>query len=292
MAKLTGLGRGLSSLIPKRIPDNIISEKNKDFLLAEDSSKIFQIPVDAIEVNPMQPRKTFGHEDLEELIESIKVYGIIQPIIATKVEGGYQLIAGERRLRAARIIGLETVPAIVRQAEEQEKLELAIIENVQRKSLNPIEKAVAYQRLMDEFNLTQEQVAQKLGVSRSAVANTVRLLGLTEEAQKAIAEERLSEGHAKVLVSLENEKEQNNFLQKILLHGYTVRDTEQRIGKSGLKRKQRIPNQDPLLAEKEDMLRSQLNTKVKIIKRGELGQIVIEFYSEEELSNIIEQIIK
>ncbi len=292
MAKLTGLGRGLSSLIPKRIPENIISEKNKEFLLAEDSSKIFQIPVDAIEVNPMQPRKTFGHEDLEELIESIKVYGIIQPIIVTKVEGGYQLIAGERRLRAARIIGLETVPAIVRQAEEQEKLELAIIENVQRKSLNPIEKAVAYQRLMDEFNLTQEQVAQKLGVSRSAVANTVRLLGLTEEAQKAIAEERISEGHAKILVSLENEKEQNNFLQKILLHGYTVRDTEQRIGKSGLKRKQRIPSQDPLLAEKEDMLRSQLNTKVKIIKRGEQGQIVIEFYSEEELGNIIEQIIK
>jgi len=272
------------------VPENIISEKNKEFLVPEDGSRVLQIPVDAIEVNPHQPRKIFGHQDLEELIESIKVYGIIQPLIVTKISGGYQLIAGERRLRAAKIIGLETVPAIVRQAAEQEKFELALIENVQRKNLNPMEKAVAYQRLVDEFGLSQERVAERLGVSRSAVANIIRFLDLPEQAQNAIAEGDITEGHAKVLAGLETEKQQLDLLKKILQNGYTVRDTEAtgRVAKKGTRQAAR----DPLLEEKEDILRSRLNTKVSIKNQGGQGQIVIEFYSEEELDSIVEQIIK
>lgn len=291
MVKLIGLGRGLGSLIPKKVPENIISEKNKEFLVPEDSSRVLQIPVDAVEVNPHQPRKIFGHQDLEELIESIKVYGIIQPLIVTKVADGYQLIAGERRLRAAKIIGLETVPAIVRQAEEQEKFELALIENVQRKNLNPMEKAVAYQRLIDEFSLSQERVAERLGVSRSAVANIIRFLDLPEKVQNAIAEGEITEGHAKVIAGLETEKEQLDLLNKILQNGYTVRDTE-RTSRFGKKRLPRQVAADPLLAEKEDMLRSHLNTKVRIENRDGQGQIVIEFYSDEELDSIVNQIIK
>ena len=226
MLKNSGLGRGLSSLIPKKVPDNILSESNKEFLLAESGNRVLQLPVDMIEANPMQPRQVFGHEELEELIESIKVYGIIQPIIVTKMPGGYQLIAGERRLRSAKIIGLNTVPALVREAGEQEKLELALIENIQRKNLNPMERAVAYQRLIDEFSLTQEAVADKLGVSRSTVANTVRFMQLPEKVQTALAEEKISEGHAKVIAGLPNDKEQMKFFNKVISGDLNVREAE------------------------------------------------------------------
>ncbi len=292
MSRVSGLGRGLGSLIPKKVPSNVIADENKDFLVADSRDHILQIPVDNIEPNPMQPRTTFGHDDLEALIESIKVHGIIQPIIVTKVDDGYQLIAGERRLRSAKIIGLNTVPAIVREAGEQEKLELAIIENVQRTNLNPIEKAVAYQRLMDEFSMSQESVGEKLGVSRSVVANTLRFLDLPVEIQEALAEHRITEGHAKIIAGLDNEKDQKKFLDKILQYNFTVRDAEKEKQKFGSSvKKHSLKSADPLLQEKEDMLRSFLNTKVIVKKSGGQGQLVIEFYSDEELDSIIDRIV-
>lgn len=293
MIKNSGLGRGLSSLIPKKVPDNILSESNKEFLLAESGNRVLQLPVDAIEANPMQPRQVFGHEDLEELIESIKVYGIIQPIIVTKVPGGYQLIAGERRLRSAKIIGLNTVPALVREAGEQEKLELALIENIQRKNLNPMEKAVAYQRLIDEFSLTQEAVAEKLGVSRSAVGNTVRFLQLPEKVQTALAEEKISEGHAKVIAGLASEKEQMKFFEKIITGKLNVRETEEDVRQAEARPKRAAGERvDPLTAEKAERLRDYLKTKVNIVNKHGRGQVVIEFYSEEELDSIVSSIVE
>jgi|SRR3989339_89956 len=293
MLKNSGLGRGLSSLIPKKVPDNILSESNKEFLLAESGNRVLQLPVDMIEANPMQPRQVFGHEELEELIESIKVYGIIQPIIVTKLPGGYQLIAGERRLRSAKIIGLNTVPALVREAGEQEKLELALIENIQRKNLNPMERAVAYQRLIDEFSLTQEAVADKLGVSRSTVANTVRFMQLPEKVQTALAEEKISEGHAKVIAGLPNDKEQMKFFNKVISGDLNVREAENESRQlTGKPRRTTAERVDPVTAEKAERLRDYLKTKVNIVNQNGRGQVVIEFYSEEELDSIVSSIVE
>ena len=292
MAKMTGLGKGLGSLIPKKAPNNTISEENKDFLVDPKSDGVLQVPVNQVSVNPHQPRTVFDHESLEELIESIKVHGIIQPLIVTKEAGGYQLIAGERRLRSAKIAGLSTVPVIVREASEQEKMELALIENVQRKNLNPIETAIAYQRLIDEFSLTQEEVAEKLGVSRSKVGNTIRFLGLPEKVQTSLAEEAITEGHAKVIAGLGNEKEQLDFLGKILKYNFSVREAEKESKAfGGQKKKKKI--RDPWLEEQEEKLRQKLNTKVLVeSKGGEKGQVVIEYYSEEELMSIVRQIVE
>lgn len=293
MAKVTGLGRGLGSLIPKKVSKEAISEDNRDFLVNDSADRILQVPVEQIEPNPHQPRQVFDHEGLEELIESIKIHGIIQPLVVTKKGSGYELIAGERRWRSSKILGLATVPVIVREASEQEKMELALIENVQRKNLNPIEKAVAYQRLIDEFSLAQEEAAEKLGVSRSAVANTIRFLELPEEIQRTLAREDITEGHAKVIAGLPGEKEQLALMKKIVQYNFTVRDAERERQKVSVAkpRKAKEPK-DYETEEKEDILRQNLNTKVNIRNSGGKGEVVIEFYSNEELSSIINQIIK
>jgi len=237
----------------------------------------------------------FDHEGMEELIESIKIYGIIQPLILTKTASGYQLIAGERRLRAAKIIGLNTVPALVREAGEQEKLELALIENIQRRNLNPLEKAVSYERLMNEFNLTQEEVAQKLGLSRSALANTIRFLSLPEKAQKALVDGLITEGHAKIIAGLSDESKQLEFLDKILQYDYSVADAQAQSRVLSAKTKPHAQPRlykNPEIEEKEDLLRARLNTKVAIKKSGDKGQIIIDFYAPEELNYIINQILE
>jgi ParB family chromosome partitioning protein len=293
MAKITGLGRGLSSLIPKKISSSIFSDTHREILVSPDTNKILQIPVDDIRANPLQPRQNFGHDEMEELIESVKLYGIIQPLIVTALPGGeYELIAGERRLRAGKIIGLATVPAVVREAGEQEKLELALIENVQRTNLNPMEKAIAYQRLIDEFNLTQEEVAEKLGLSRSVVANTVRFLNLPEKIQQALSSAEINEGHAKIIAGLDTEQEQLDLLEKILHYNFTVRDVEHEVRRMPRRRAVRRSVKDPVIEEQEDGLRQALNTKVNIKKRGERGQIIIDFYSDEELNSIVNRIVK
>jgi len=221
------LGRGLNSLIPTssgKIREERAMEIAKEIGRGEE---VIDIPLEKIEPNPYQPRKEFSHLSQEELINSIKEYGIIEPLILTKGEQDkYQIIAGERRFRAAQFLGMKTVPGIVRQASEIEKLEISLLENVQRRDLNPIEKAKAYQRLIDEFNLTEEEIAKKMGKARSTISNTLRLLSLPLAVQGAIGEEKISEGHAKALMSLEDKDKQEMLLRRILGLGLTVRETE------------------------------------------------------------------
>jgi len=291
MAKVTGLGKGLDSLIPRKVLKDAISEPHREFLLNDNKNQILQVPAEIITANPQQPRTVFEHEDLESLIESIRVHGIIQPLVVTKTADGYELIAGERRLRASKILGLATVPVIVREAGEQEKLELALIENIQRRNLNPIEKAVAYQKLIEEYNLSQEEAAEKLGVSRSALANTLRFLELPAEIQRSLAREEISEGHAKIIAGLNSEKEQLDFLKKIMQNNFTVREAEKARPIKAGKRVPATRARDFELEDKENILREKLNTRVNIRKKGGQGEVVIEFYSEEELLAIINQIV-
>jgi len=291
MAKITGLGKGLDSLIPRKVIKDTINETHREFLLNDNKNDLLQVSVDEISANPQQPRTVFDHEDLESLIESIRVHGIISPLLVTKKDQGYELIAGERRLRASKILGLDTVPVIVREAGEQEKLELALIENIQRRNLNPIEKAVAYQKLIDEYSLSQDEAAEKLGVNRSSLANVLRFLDLPAEIQRCLAREDISEGHAKLIAGLPNEKEQLDFLKKILQYNFTVRDAERARQKIATTRPRTQTKRDPEVEDKENMLREKLNTKVDIKQKGGQGEIVIEFYSEEELASIINQIV-
>lgn len=280
-----GLGRGLSSLIPSRKVIQAISPNE-----VPSGAKLVDVPVKNIRPNPKQPREDFGYQDLEDLINSIKEHGIIQPLIVTRVDGeNYELIAGERRYRAAKFLNLRTVPAIVRTARDQEKLELALIENIQRKNLNPIEEGRAYQRLMDEFNLTQEEVAVRVGKSRPVIANTLRLLNLPEEILQALRSGKIKESHGRTLLSLPDKKSQLKYFSRILKNEMTVRDTENAVRKiKGVRQK----NVDPALAAKEELLRGVFGTKVEIKKRGSKGQIVIYFYSDEEYGDIIRKISK
>lgn len=288
---MSGLGRGLGSLIPnKKVIDSAVSEEYKP-LLIDDTKQVVEVPLDRIDVNPHQPRQVFNHADLEDLINSIRDYGIIQPLIVTKQDNRYELIAGERRLRAAKILELKTVPCLVRQADEQQKLELALIENIQRANLNPIEEAIAYQRLADQFNLNQEQVADRVGKSRSVIANTIRLLDLPEEVQKALIDKKITEGHARVIAGIDDPQEQLTFLAKILEYNFTVRDAEKESRKlQPVTRKAHRPAFDPVMESLKDRLRANLSTKVEIKKKSGKGQIIINFYSEEEFNDIVNKI--
>ncbi|MBI5071709.1 ParB/RepB/Spo0J family partition protein [Candidatus Falkowbacteria bacterium] len=280
-----GLGRGLNSLIPSRKIIQAVSEVE-----APSGVRLIEVPVKNIRPNPKQPREDFGYQDLEDLINSVKEHGILQPLVVTKIDGeNYELIAGERRYRAAKFLNLRTVPAIVRTVRDQEKLELALIENIQRKNLNPIEEARAFSRLMQEFNLTQEKVAERIGKSRPTVANTLRLLSLPNEIQQALRSGKIKESHARTLVSLPDERAQLKYFSKILKNEMTVRDAEIVVRRAKGSRQSKI---NPALAAKEETLRGALGTKVEIKKRGERGQVIIYFYSEEELNNLIKKISK
>ncbi|MCK4968446.1 MAG: ParB/RepB/Spo0J family partition protein [Candidatus Aenigmarchaeota archaeon] len=277
------LGRGLGSLIP--VKKTIISSTNQ-------LGSVLQVNPQDIQVNPLQPRQDFDEQYLQELVDSIKIHGIIQPLIVTEISAGkYQLIAGERRLRASKILELNQIPVIIRQANQQEKLELSLIENVQRADLNPMERARAYRQLIDEFNLNQEEIAHRLSKSRSAVANTLRLLDLSEEIQRALQQGIISEGHAKALLSLKNKETQLRAFQKIVQLGVSVRDLEEEIKK--VKNKStKFKQIDFDLKNKQEQLGGFLGTKVEIKKQGDKGKIIIEFYSQEELDNLVKQILE
>ncbi len=278
------LGRGLASLIPTK---SAFASGIQDMGSGERRS---EVSVERIKTNPHQPRQQFDRESLEGLINSIKVHGIVQPLVVVKVHGGYELIAGERRLRAAKMLELKSVPVVVRTASEQEKLELALVENVQRQNLNPIEKASGYQLLVDEFNLTQEEVARKVGQSRAAVANTLRLLSLSATIQNAISEGELTEGHAKVLLSVTSDRDREKLFKEILNSKLSVRTIEGKVKKSTTKKHARSTIKDPNLVEKEERLQATLGTRVEIVKKGNSGHVMIHFYSGEELQEIINKI--
>jgi len=278
------LGRGLGSLIPART-----IKKTTDEILVQTGEQVLEIRINQIQPNPEQPRKSFPHLETEELINSIREYGIIQPLILTKVgTDQYQIIAGERRWRAAKVLELTTVPSLVRSIEENEKLAIALLENIQRKDLNPMEKAKAYHRLMEEFDLTQEQVAKKMGKARASIANTLRLLTLPELIQESIAQERITEGHAKALLSVDTEEKQKALLKRILGVGLTVRETEKIM--SG-KRVRKNIELEPKFLEKERALTEALGTKVKIIKQNKKIKVTIELYQDKELDNLVKKLL-
>lgn len=296
MAQQYGLGRGLASLIPPKkdsqgTPSSPVFQVPELSAVALPGNNPEEAPIDQIIPNPHQPRLNFDEKKLDELANSIREHGILQPLIVTRVEHGYELIAGERRLQAAKKVGLTTVPVIVRAAGEQEKLELAIIENIQRHDLNPIEEAKAYLRLTEEFHLSQETVAEKMGKSRSVVANTLRLLTLPVEIQRAVAGGQLSEGHAKALLSIENSEKQRALFDLIIKDELTVRETEgkaREVSVRGHLRQQKTVT--PELAAKEEWLTEQLGTKVKIQTSGKGGKITIEYYSPEELNSLLSRL--
>jgi ParB family chromosome partitioning protein len=288
-----GLGRGLDSLIPKKTiitpPVSALSETGSALLL-NDEDRIVRVAPEKIAINPWQPRQHFSEAHLNELIESIREHGIIQPLIVTrKDDSSYELIAGERRLRSAKALGLKEVPVIIREVSEQKKLEFAIIENLQRENLNPLETAWAYQKLIDEFNISQEDAAKRVGKARSTVANCLRLLLLPDEIKNALADKKITEAHAKYLLGLDSEAKQINVFRKIVRNNMTVAETDREIKRLGGTKEARV--KDFADEDKEKKLAEILSTKVIIKRQGKSGKIIIDFYSEGELNAIIDKII-
>lgn len=293
MQRQSGLGRGLGALIPQKPQEPVDSgldsrfRGNDNSVSEEPGRRVLDIPIADIERNPHQPRKHFDHGELEDLISSIREHGVLQPIVVTPQGGGkYQLIAGERRLRASTIAGMKTIPAIVREATELQKLELAIIENVQRADLNPIDEAIAYQKLIDEFGMTQEDVGIKMGKSRPYVANAVRLLQLPEEIKQAMVEKKISASNGRTLLSLPTEQERLELFKAMLAGNFTVRQTEERVSV------RRLPHAlDPNISAAEDRLRAKLHTKVTIKRDGKgKGEIRLAFGSDEDLQSLLDRL--
>jgi ParB family transcriptional regulator, chromosome partitioning protein len=273
VARSFGLGRGLDALIPRA---------------TEQEQATSQIPIDRIRRNPHQPRVAFDEESLAELATSIAEHGVIQPVVVRPgTDGGYELVAGERRLRAARLAGLTEIPAVMRDSTATELLELALVENVQRADLNPIEEASAYRELIDEFGLTHETVARRVGKSRVAISNSLRLLDLAPETRAAIVDGRISEGHGRALAALTIPELQRAVLQVVLERHLSVRQTEELVRRkreNGATRRSASLSED--LADLEAQLRGVLATKVGIVRTRKGGRLVIDFYSDEELDRI------
>lgn len=284
----------MSSLIPKKdegfFSANTFASRSLDAAVA--NSSIIDVPIGEIQSNRYQPRKFFAEKPLQELAASIKEHGILQPLVVVRGSGGgYELIAGERRLRASKIAGLKQVPVIIREASDLAKLELALIENIQRSDLNPIEEAEAYQKLNDEFGLTHEAIAKRMGKSRPVVSNAIRLLSLPVEIQQALAEGRITEGHAKVLMEIKDEAKRLTMFRQVLEQKLTISDTAKEVKKVEVNRHTRQISRDPNLSAYEDQLRQRLGTKVTIRRRGQNGgEIVIEYYGEEEFGDLMEKL--
>ena len=272
-ARAFGLGRGLDALIPG----------------TRDERGVLELPLDRIARNPSQPRANFDESQLGELAASIAVHGILQPIVVRSLaDGGYELIAGERRLRAARIAGLDVIPAVIRDSDAgTDSLELALIENLQREDLNPIEAAQAYRELIDRFGLTHEAVSRQVGKSRVAVSNALRLLDLAPETRQAIVEGRISEGHGRALAAITIPELQRAALGVVLERGLSVRQTEELVRR----KRDEVPARErrvlsPDLQDLEAQLRGVLATKVGIVRTRRGGRLVIDFYSDEELDRL------
>lgn len=271
-----GLGKGLSALIP-------IEDK--------DQENIQDIKVKEIKANKNQPRKKFDEEKIQELANSIKEHGVLQPIIVRRKAGGYELVAGERRWRAAKKAGIEKIQAIVKDLSDADVMEIALIENLQREDLNPLEEAEAYKKLIEEFGMTQEELSKRVGKSRSQIANTVRLLNLDEEIKKLISDEKLTAGHARALLAIEDKKERLKLAKKISENNMSVRETEETVKiKTREKKKNKRGEINPVFIEITEKLQKSLGTRVKVKGTERRGRIEIEFYSEDELERILETI--
>ena len=279
------LGKGLSALIPER-PDAAAQQAAQ------------QVEIGSIRDNRFQPRQNYPEAGLEELMASIKENGFLQPILVRKTPDGYEVIAGERRLKAARKLGLDKVPVIIREATDKEALVLAIVENVQREELNPVEKAESYRRLIDEFQYSQEEVARSVGKDRATVANLLRVLKLPKEIQKGLFDGKISEGHARALLSVEDSNAQILLYLESVHKGFSVREVEERAKNIGnlskkLVKKAKGKAKDPEILKLEEELRLLLGTKVAVQNnRKNKGKVVIEYYSLDDLDRILEVIRK
>jgi len=278
MAKRKALGKGLSALIP-------------DVDSVQMSTGYFECPVDDIKPNPYQPRRQFHDPEMDELVASIKEKGIITPLLVSRSAKGYVLIAGERRLKAAKKAGLKKVPVVIRESTPLESLELALIENIHRKDLNPIEEALAYQRWLQDSGTTQDALAKKLGKDRSTISNTLRLLNLPMVIQQDLIDGRLSMGHARVLAGLKDEMTQRKLRNLVLKKGLSVRQLEDLVKEQGKKISKKDPvgqKVDHYILSLEEELKRSLGTKVELRKRGKAGKIIIHFYSDDELDRLLD----
>lgn len=269
-----GLGKGLEALIPI-------------------APGVTEVEVDSIVPNPRQPRRALDAEALQELAASIREQGLVQPLVVAEIEGGYQLLVGERRWRAASLAGLEMVPVVVREATPQQMLELALVENLQREDLNPLEAAAAYQQLVEEFGMTQQQIADKVGKNRVTVTNTLRLLKLPDRVKETLLAEVINEGHARAMLRLRDERAQMQVLDAIIKRGLSVRQTEELVRRlvEQPEAKPNAPEKSPELRALEDRFRQALGTKVSLNRSKRGGKLVIYFYSQEELQAIYDLIV-
>lgn len=287
MNKKRGLGKGLDALIPPSAGSRPAGE--------EPTGGAVELPIDQISPNPHQPRQVMDPNELQELANSIAEHGLIQPLVVTKGQNGYQLIAGERRWRASQLAGLSRVPVVIKETTPQQMLELAIVENIQRADLNPLEEAQAFSQLMEEFGLTQEAVAERVGKSRTAVANTVRLLNLPDEIKNALALGKITEGHARALLSLKKNRDQLLALGTIISRGLNVRQTETLVRQMLTGDDAAKPKRPPLTPHDKAMLarfESKLGTRVELSRSEEdTGKLTIHFYSQEELQAIFDAIL-
>lgn len=293
MAAPRGLGKGLDVMIP-----NIVGETKEKKQKAETKEKSAEtlVAITKVEPNRKQPRKYFDEDALQELADSIKQFGLLQPILVQDRQDRYEIIAGERRWRAARLAGLKEVPVIIKNYSDQEIVEIALIENIQREDLNPIEEAQAYKRLLEEFDLKQDEVAERVSKSRAAVTNSIRLLKLSDRVQQMVIDDMISTGHARALLAVEDEEEQYALAQKVFDEKLNVREIEKMV--KNLHKPAKVKKLDDkamqaIYLDIEEKLKQKLSTKVAVTSKGEgAGKIEIEFYSHEDLDRILEMIGK
>lgn len=291
-----GLGKGLDSLIPNAVGEaKTKKEAVKEPAVEEKKEPETLVKITMVEPNRKQPRKNFDEDALQELSDSIKLYGLLQPILVQDRKDHYEIIAGERRWRAAKLAGLKEIPVIIRDYTDQEIMEISLIENIQREDLNPIEEAQAYKRLLTEFNLKQDEVAERVSKSRAAVTNSIRLLKLSDEVQQMVIDDMISTGHARTLLAVENKDEQYNLAQRIFDEKLSVRDVEKLV--KNLHKPEKAPKKsdnktmEAIYQDIEDKLKQRLSTKVIVTSKGEgSGKIEIEFYNNDDLDRILDMI--
>jgi len=291
-----GLGKGLDSLIPNAVGEaKTKKETVKETVVEEKKDPETLVKITMVEPNRKQPRKNFDEDALQELSDSIKQFGLLQPILVQDRKDHYEIIAGERRWRAAKLAGLKEIPVIIRDYSDQEIMEISLIENIQREDLNPIEEAQAFKRLLTEFNLKQDEVAERVSKSRAAVTNSIRLLKLSDEVQQMVIDDMISTGHARALLAVEDKDEQYNLAQKIFDEKLSVRDVEKLV--KNLHKPEKAPKKtdnktmEVIYKNIEEKLKQKLSTKVIVTSKGEgSGKIEIEFYNNEDLDRILDMI--
>ena len=293
--KKKGLGKGLDSLIPEKSNKPLAKEPAEEKRESESGSGIQMMKINMVEPNRDQPRKKFDEDAILELADSIKQFGVLQPLLVRKNKDYYEIIAGERRWRAAKMAGLKEIPVIIREYSHQEMVEIALIENIQRENLNPIEEAQAFKRLLEEFQLKQDEVAERVSKSRTAVTNSMRLLKLDEKVQQMIIDDMISTGHARALLAIEDKEQQYILANKIFDEKLSVRETEKLVKDLKKPKKEKTKkdtSNDFIYRDLEEKMRSVIGTKVSVNQKSKgKGKIEIEYYSDEELEHIFEMIM-